>query len=238
MNSCVGCGAVLPKDASLYTLYAGTYICLSKCPACKRIADPYIEYDGYLLFIEMVLHRPEAYRHLLFNRFAQTFRDATEGTQRVHPRDAFMSVRRAEFWRLAFLLVLFEAYLAYDSNASAFDASPFATRYCGIVGKSALRLALIWSTIQGIARFYFRKDANQDKLFERLPFALLLASFPKLFHLLLVAWGIGDAHHRGIVRVAVVTSQAEALAALFGLSYWYAYGAVLSGHLLINSIVP
>ena len=35
---------------------------------CGKIADKYIEYELILVVIDMVLHRQQVYRHLLFNR--------------------------------------------------------------------------------------------------------------------------------------------------------------------------
>lgn len=35
---------------------------------CKRFADKYIEHDYVIIFIDMLLHKPQVYRHLLFNR--------------------------------------------------------------------------------------------------------------------------------------------------------------------------
>jgi hypothetical protein len=34
--------------------------------------DKYIEHDWVLIFIDMLLHKPQVYRHLLFNRLPYT----------------------------------------------------------------------------------------------------------------------------------------------------------------------
>lgn len=52
---------------SLYTSYSPTNIRLTTCPACNKFADKYIEYDGVLIFIDLLLLRPSAYRHFVFN---------------------------------------------------------------------------------------------------------------------------------------------------------------------------
>jgi hypothetical protein len=36
--------------------------------ACKEFCDKYVECDAVIIFIDMLLHKPEVYRHLLFNR--------------------------------------------------------------------------------------------------------------------------------------------------------------------------
>ena len=78
----------------LYTIYSaaddrslGKGVRLTQCPRCKRFADKYVEHDFVVLFIDLVLIKPQVcihvsvclhnltsnniwkvYRHLLFNR--------------------------------------------------------------------------------------------------------------------------------------------------------------------------
>ena len=81
---CVECGA--PCD-SLYREYSQGNIRLTRCVSegfvanassldahpwcaqkvCNRVVDKYVEMDGTLVFIDMVLQRKRVYRHLLFN---------------------------------------------------------------------------------------------------------------------------------------------------------------------------
>lgn len=35
---------------------------------CRKIADPFVEFEAVLLFIDMMLHKVSVYRHLLINR--------------------------------------------------------------------------------------------------------------------------------------------------------------------------
>lgn len=78
---CVQCGK--PAE-SIYKEYSAGNIRLSRCVSailflssphrvsgqqyCGNIVDKYIEYETLLIFIDMVLHRLEVYRHVLFNR--------------------------------------------------------------------------------------------------------------------------------------------------------------------------
>lgn len=57
-----------------YTTYSkaddrslGKGVRLTQCPRCKRFADKYVEHDFVVLFIDLVLIKPQVYRHLLFN---------------------------------------------------------------------------------------------------------------------------------------------------------------------------
>ncbi|CAN0418567.1 unnamed protein product, partial [Phaeothamnion confervicola] len=88
---CVECGHAVPQ---LYKQYSEGNIRLARCDACGSVADKYIEYEFVLIAIDLVLHRAEAYRHLLFNRQPLC----------NHTQDA-------RIWRLALGLVLLEAYL-------------------------------------------------------------------------------------------------------------------------------
>jgi hypothetical protein len=72
MPICIHCRLPLP---TLYTTYSraddsslGKGVRLTLCPRCKRFADKYVEHDFVVLFIDLVLIKPEVYRHLLFNR--------------------------------------------------------------------------------------------------------------------------------------------------------------------------
>ncbi|XP_021738619.1 protein arv1 homolog [Chenopodium quinoa] len=61
---CVKCGRGIEK---LYIQYSPGNIRLLKCGDCKSVADEYIECDLLILIIDLILHKPQAYRHLLFN---------------------------------------------------------------------------------------------------------------------------------------------------------------------------
>jgi hypothetical protein len=37
-------------------------------PSCRAPADPYVEHDPLVVALDLVLLKPEVYRHLLFNR--------------------------------------------------------------------------------------------------------------------------------------------------------------------------
>ena len=40
---------------------------LTRCKNCGQLVDKYVEYDAVLIAIDLVLHKVEVYRHLLFN---------------------------------------------------------------------------------------------------------------------------------------------------------------------------
>lgn len=53
---------------SLCTEYSESNIRLTRCHSCNQVADKYIEYEALIVLIDIILHRPAAYRHVLFNR--------------------------------------------------------------------------------------------------------------------------------------------------------------------------
>ena len=73
---CVECSHPV---ASLYTVYSKDNVRLTQCvrasaafadvqDKCKKFADKYIEHDFVVLFIDIILIKPQVYRHLLYNR--------------------------------------------------------------------------------------------------------------------------------------------------------------------------
>ena len=63
---CVHCGS---PTRSLYRVFrSDAHIRLTRCECCHSgVVDPYVEYDNVLHLLDLVLHRPPVYRHLLFN---------------------------------------------------------------------------------------------------------------------------------------------------------------------------
>ncbi|MCJ1277800.1 sterol homeostasis protein [Puttea exsequens] len=75
----------------------GSDVRLTQCPRCKRFADKYVEHDYVVLFIDLVLVKPQVYRHLLFNLF--------------NPTSTTLS---PSILRLGTLLLLFDVYLTWS----------------------------------------------------------------------------------------------------------------------------
>ncbi|KAG8373662.1 hypothetical protein BUALT_Bualt11G0047500 [Buddleja alternifolia] len=56
---------------TLYIQYSPGNIRLMKCGNCISVADEYIECEIMILIIDLILHKPKAYRHLFYNRFSR-----------------------------------------------------------------------------------------------------------------------------------------------------------------------
>ncbi|KAI5427363.1 Protein ARV 2, variant 3 [Lathyrus oleraceus] len=61
---CIQCGFNIK---TLYLQYSPGNIRLMKCENCKAVADEYIECEITIIIIDLILHKPKAYRHLLYN---------------------------------------------------------------------------------------------------------------------------------------------------------------------------
>lgn len=101
MPICIHCSTTLPH---LYTSYskaddrtAGKGVRLTQCAVCRQFADKYVEYDYILIFIDMVLLRPEVFRHLRYNRLERA--------------DSQLDTR--SIVRLGFVVLLVMAYVVW-----------------------------------------------------------------------------------------------------------------------------
>eukprot|EP00916_Digyalum_oweni_P007577 GHVL01012790.1.p1 GENE.GHVL01012790.1~~GHVL01012790.1.p1 ORF type:complete len:280 (+),score=61.84 GHVL01012790.1:63-902(+) len=74
MVVCVECGS--PVNC-IYKEFSRGSIRLTTCEQCGKVADKYVECDILIIFIDLILHREAAYRHVLFNRlkYFDTFLD-------------------------------------------------------------------------------------------------------------------------------------------------------------------
>ncbi|KAL1987295.1 hypothetical protein VTN96DRAFT_4323 [Rasamsonia emersonii] len=116
MPICIECSYPV---SHLYTSYSkaddhslGKGVRLTQCPRCKRFADKYVEHDYVVLFIDLVLIKPQVYRHLLFNRLG---RDDNKFDRSII--------------RLGVLLLLFDVYLTWAriEKSSSLSSTPLST---------------------------------------------------------------------------------------------------------------
>ncbi|KAK4552355.1 hypothetical protein LTR86_010526 [Recurvomyces mirabilis] len=111
MPICIECRFPVP---TLYTTYSkaddkalGKGVRLTQCPRCKRFADKYVEHDFVVLFIDLVLIKPQVYRHLLFNHWGRD-------DEKFDP----------SIIRFSILLLLFDVYLTWARIEKATPSSP------------------------------------------------------------------------------------------------------------------
>ncbi|GME90787.1 unnamed protein product [[Candida] boidinii] len=120
---CVECGCPI---RTLYDKYKGDYIKLTVCEECHKVADIYVEYDKVLLFIDLMLLKPQAYRHAVYNRLVSLPENVSEE----------LSKREA--------IVMDASNIDSDKNDISENDSPF--KYITLIFKrysSSLRLLLL-----------------------------------------------------------------------------------------------
>ncbi|KAL7501822.1 hypothetical protein ACHAWX_000374 [Stephanocyclus meneghinianus] len=97
---CTNCSR---PTSSLYKVYSSPgSIQLTTCQACLHDIDPYIEREWLLVAMDCVLHRPEALRHVMYNR---------EPCSSLASDESSTSYRR--LMHLTFMTTLLRVYLWY-----------------------------------------------------------------------------------------------------------------------------
>lgn len=61
---CVECGKWVDR---LYNEVLKGHLALTNCEHCGKVADKYVEYEYTIIFLNLLLCKPQVYRHLLFN---------------------------------------------------------------------------------------------------------------------------------------------------------------------------
>ncbi|KAF3482839.1 uncharacterized protein GIQ15_02163 [Arthroderma uncinatum] len=144
----------------LYTSYSkaddralGKGVRLTQCPRCQRFADKYVEHDFVVLFIDLVLIKPQVYRHLLFNRLG---RDDDKFDRSII--------------RLGILILLFDVYLSWAriEKSSAIAASslgntPIIVQYVFFLTLNALATLAHHMAVRFLATVLVLKPAAQSQ---------------------------------------------------------------------------
>ncbi|KAL7270994.1 hypothetical protein RUND412_006281 [Rhizina undulata] len=216
---------------SLYTAYStaddrslGRGVRLTQCPRCKRFADKYVEHDFVVLFIDLVLIKPQVYRHLLFNRLGR--------------EDDKFDVRVPSILRLGILLLLFDVYLTWAriekeaplenaTGASAWNVltrQPIVVQYLFFLLLCLTESLLFHLTLRLLSTFLLRYPRPNA-----VSTALLVSSCTKLFPILMVIWDYDVPAAAKSVGWAVVVNNVEALRILLGVDYVTAAGLAGAG---------
>ncbi|KAG0132006.1 Arv1-like family-domain-containing protein [Tuber indicum] len=221
---CIECSSPVQ---SLYTAYSsaddrslGRGVRLTQCPRCKRFADKYVEHDFVVLFIDLVLIKPQVYRHLLFNRLGRE-------DDRFEP----------SIVRLGFLLLLFDVYLTWARiekniptdplNTSAFGIltqRPIVVQYLFFLLLCLTESLLFHLTIRLISQYLL--GATRPNAVST---ALIVSSCTKLFPILMVIWNYEIPAAAKSVGWAVVVNNVEALRISLGIDYFRAAGLAGAG---------
>ncbi|KAJ5548015.1 Arv1 protein [Penicillium frequentans] len=158
MPICIECSYPV---SHLYSAYSraddrsqGKGVRLTQCPRCQRFADKYVEYDFVVIFIDLVLIKPQVYRHLLFNRLG---RDDDRFDRSII--------------RLGVLLLLFDVYLTWarlekdPSLATTFiSRAPIIVQYLFFLTLNALATLAHHLTVRLVASIIVPKTCRYGAL--------------------------------------------------------------------------
>lgn len=172
---CTGCGRGLKAKGGvpcteLYDqeLYAKSRILkLVGCTDCGlQVADKYVECDGTVLLIDLVLQSKQAYRHVLLNG-----------------QKCYTSL----VVKMALLTVLCDGYIGWSNNAGKEEF--FEQEYEFYITCSKVSLALLGflATVLAITRMNCRPLADKSSS-QALVFGLLLAYSSRFFNLMALLW--------------------------------------------------
>ncbi|KAI9798738.1 MAG: sterol homeostasis protein [Piccolia ochrophora] len=215
----------------LYSTYSaaddrslGKGVRLTQCPRCKRFADKYVEHDFVVLFIDLVLIKPQVYRHLLFNRLGRE-------DDRFDP----------SIVRLGVLLLLFDVYLTWariekqtppflspDSSSPTTSSPAFGRLADQPIVLQYLFFLLLCLTESITFHFTVRLLSTLLLAYPRpnsVSTALFVSSCTKLLPILMVIWDYDVPAAARSVGWAVVVNNVEALKILLECGYGTA-GAV------------
>ncbi|KAI8646491.1 Arv1-like family-domain-containing protein [Parasitella parasitica] len=221
MSTCVECGASV---VNLYTQYSKDNIRLTTCvrrrlamDQCNNFADKYIEHDLIIIFIDMLLHKPQVYRHLLFNRITE--QDGVE----------------PHVFRFGILLILFEVYIKwfrlerhYTDYDAKFIEQPLYYQYLYILTLCIFEFIVFHCCINFAIRLYHRNQIKRIR-HNYVSMALIISSFGKMLLILMVIWDYKQLEYSWLVSIIVLASNTEALSVYLSIPYFQTLLIILIG---------
>lgn len=225
---CVECGSDV---RALYREYSKGNIRLAHCPHCSSIADKYVELEGHIVFIDLILHRVQAYRHVLFNR--QIVRISKEVVKFLVVIFAFDSFDR---WFLLHHKPNFDRpweeftrWLRPHENQWLIPLSS--------IGETVIYMASICAITEVIVRINNKAGEKRRSIdFRFLVSSVILSCFSKLGILLWMVW---DAQllHRRTISFLTLTSNYLAVKVFMRSSGWREPLIVVLGAFLVRTLL-
>ncbi|KKA26371.1 hypothetical protein TD95_001411 [Thielaviopsis punctulata] len=238
MPICIECSQPVEK---LWTLYSGTdgkggghNIRLTVCRKCGRFCDKYVEHDFVVMFIDLVLIKPQVYRHLLHNTL-------------MGERDRF----DPSILRLGVMLFLFDVYLTWAriekrnaaldpadvmSGMANFTQQPIVLQYCFFLtlcslSTLAFHMSIRFLTCSALSPLCLLRLLPRYTRPNSVSTALMVSSSTKLFPMLMVIWDYDVPAAAKSLGWALVANNIEALRILLDSGYGMAIALTLCGTL-------
>jgi len=201
---CVECGVKAPVAYRWYTEVA---VKLVQCENCGENVDKYVEFDGVLVSLDVLLHRKPAFRHVLFNANFQAH------------------------WKLGIVFLICASYTRWSSSrfvsgedgvSSGLPAAhqldslllyAMELKFYLMFLLSAFDLFVSIASISFLAR---RFSPLPDISFSHFARGLVLFSYARLVAVPLLIWGEPESLHIsvGLANLLLYTSYVTAVSAL------------------------
>ncbi|XP_035690290.1 protein ARV1-like isoform X2 [Branchiostoma floridae] len=196
--TCIECGRGAEE---LYRDFGGGNLKISHCDQCEQVVDKYVEFDPVLVLLDALLHKPQAYRHILLNSDIQ-----------FH-------------WRLSVICLLCDAYIKWAQLKSA-DTTDSQQHQLGFYALEwDFYLMFLLATVElavflgccMLLLWVSREVLFPDVSFSSVVRALLLSSFGKLLVIPAVIWGeTNSTVYLGLTRMFVFTCNSLAMRVTLG----------------------
>lgn len=165
---CIECG--YPNIDCLYSKYKSDYIKLSVCPECNKIADKYIEYDSVILFLDILLLKRQAYKHLAYNLTEMEMISSIHSN--INSNFKFLQTY-GKLMKLIFMILSFEVYLTWANEEKLLIHSQLINlifsqsviyQYLFFIIKSSLENLILNLSLQLILRFGYKWGQSTPKI--------------------------------------------------------------------------
>ncbi|ORX84679.1 hypothetical protein BCR32DRAFT_266192 [Anaeromyces robustus] len=210
MPICVECGKPVP---SLYTEYSKQNIQLYVCNYCNNFADQYIEHDYVIIFMDLLLHKKQVYRHILFNQL-----------------DYVDSGVQPAVKKLAILLILFDVYIKW-LKLENIPKIHVLMHYFYILLICTIELCIFHASVRFMIWLIYSRKYEIIK-YNYVTIALIISSFSKLLLILMVIWSYDGINYSWYIDIIVFTSNVEALSVFLDESYIKTIPILLFGVLM------
>lgn len=241
---CIECG--FTEIDCLFSKFKSNYIKLTICPRCGKVVDKYIEYDNVILFIDILLLKPQAYRHLAYNvaetdlladpTVHVTNSDCTESTF------AMKFNRHKKLTRLITMTVLFEVYLVWAYEEIKPVHSPIITlvlqqkvpfQYLYFIGQVLLERFIFCTFIiclYDLTNNWFKNtNKNLNREYQRTYFIIVLlitifiSSCIKTFPIIMLIWPYDKTSiSSSLINIVGILNTSEALKITTNVSFFRA----------------
>ncbi|CAK9319250.1 unnamed protein product [Citrullus colocynthis] len=172
-NRCVQCGFRMNQ---LFVLYSPGNMHLMKCDNCKSVADEYIEFEVMIVLIDLILHKRQAYRHLLYNLL-----------------DRNRLSRQDLMWKFGLGFLLLDAYRYMLLILSEKKSSMSFSSTIGICQKALMNVSLgnvmFLCVLHILSRVFLRSSTGVHCYgYTEFFFAIIISSYFKIFLVCMMIW--------------------------------------------------